>query len=388
MPIEWTIEEESPIGTTIGNIIETLLLLNNNSQLIERIKMKLSNEPDAQYFHFNTSTGALTSKLRLDYERKTFYSLLIQLEPNQLHCSFSILIKLININDNPIKFDPTSLVYNVDENNLIPLYIGRIKLIDIDLLSSYRYQFYFKTISSQISIDTTTGSIILHAKLDREMHGEKLNYDIIAVDAINRVNLTDTLIIHINDLNDHGPVFEQDFYQISINKSTQPGHSILQIMAFSYDPVVNGNITYSLVDSSSMFSVDKYTGDIRLNEYIPSTITNTTLIIEAIENDINMTDRTRVSISIINDDDTYFTIENRYRCVIDENQPIGKHICTIGKNVKGFIYYLIDPMNVFDILLNNGTIINRKVFDYENDPHEYNVTVTVHNRKQQVISLR
>ena len=48
-----------------------------------------------------------------------------------------------------------------------------------------------------------------------------------------------------------------------------------------------------------------------------------------------------------------------------------------------FIYYLIDPMNLFDILSNNGTIINRKIFDYEIDKHEYNVTIIAQDRKNQ-----
>ncbi|CAF4209762.1 unnamed protein product, partial [Rotaria sordida] len=100
IPIEWMIEEESPIGTKIGNIKEILLMINNNSELIEQIKMKLNNNnnnnnDDVKVFHFNSSTGIFISKYRLDYEQKHFYSFSIILEPNELHCTLSIIIKLI-----------------------------------------------------------------------------------------------------------------------------------------------------------------------------------------------------------------------------------------------------------------------------------------------------
>ena len=168
MPIEWMIEKNPQWVTTIGNIKELLLIINNNSQLIQQINMQLDDHKDSQSFLFNSSTGLLKSHSRLDYEQKPFYAFSIFLEPNDLNCSLSILIKLININDNPISFDRQSLMYTINENNLIPFYIGRIQLIDPDRLFAFEYKYYLKNSSSQISIDTTTGSIILLTRLDRE----------------------------------------------------------------------------------------------------------------------------------------------------------------------------------------------------------------------------
>jgi hypothetical protein len=58
MPIQWMIEEESPIGTIIGTIKDILLLINNSSKLIDQIHFKLNhNKPDAQSFLLNSQTG-------------------------------------------------------------------------------------------------------------------------------------------------------------------------------------------------------------------------------------------------------------------------------------------------------------------------------------------
>ena len=327
----------------------------------------------------------ITSNSRLDYEQKLFYSFSILLEPDELNCSLSILIKLININDNPIIFDRNSLVYNITENNLIPFYIGRISLIDIDHLFSSEYEFYLKNYSSQISIDQTTGSILLYEKLNREYHGAELHYEIIAIDINNQeTKLTNELILYINDINDNGPKFDQDYYYVNISKTLRSNSIIFQVNATSDDPIMNGNMRYYLINSSDYFSIDEKTGIIRLKKSLSSMIRNFTLGIEVIEDGINLTNQTNIFISIINDDNVYFNLENRKDCFMDENQSIGTMICTIGRNSQDFIYELIDKMNDFEIIENNGTIINTKIFDYENDPHEYNVTIIVRDRENQV----
>jgi len=297
MPIQWMIEEESPIGTIIGTVKETLLLINNFSELIDKISLKLNNQNiDAQSFLLNSQTGTITSNSRLDYEQKTFYSFSIILQPLELNCSISILIKLININDNPIIFDLNSLIYNITENNLIPLYVGRIQLIDIDQLFSFEYEFYLKNISSQISIDSTTGSIILYEKLDREYHGSKLEYEIIAIDNINKEEkqLTNKLIIFINDMNDNGPKFDHDLYFVNISKSIRLNSFIFQINATSDDPIINGNFSYYLINSSDYFTINEQTGIIRLKKLLPSFLTNFTLNIKVFENGINLTNQTKL----------------------------------------------------------------------------------------------
>ncbi|CAF0974726.1 unnamed protein product [Rotaria sordida] len=83
----------------------------------------------------------------------------------------------------------------------------------------------------------------------------------------------------------------------------------------------------------------------------------------------------------------YFNINNNNNCFIEENKIIDTNICTIGFNSNDFIYKLIDHMNCFAIYENNGTIINKKIFDYEIDQHEYNVTIIVKDRENQSIIL-
>ncbi|UJR27505.1 hypothetical protein I4U23_008789 [Adineta vaga] len=390
IPIRWMIKEESPIGTILGTVKDTLLSINNSSKLIDQLQFKLTtmNNPDAQSFLLNSQIGLITSNSRLDYEQKTFYSFSIQLQPNELNCSISIVIKLININDNPIVFDRNSLVYNITENNLIPFYVGRLNLIDIDRLFQSNYEFYLQNSSSHIFIDQTTGSILLYEKLNREYHGSQIIYQVKAIDTNNRENaLSEKLILNIIDINDHGPKFEKNFYSINISKTIRPNTNIFQVNATSEDSVMNGKFQYSLKNASNYFQIDEHTGMIRLKTSLPSMLMNLTVHVEVFEDEINLTDSTNVFISIINDDNIYFNFENQDKCFLDENQNIGTIICTIGRNSDEFLYELIDTTNAFQIMKFNGTILSKKIFDYETDPHQYNVTVIVKDRENQTVPL-
>ena len=386
MPIQWMIEEERPIGTSIGTVKEILLFINNSSQLIDQLSFKITDlNQDAQSFLLNSQTGVITSNTRLDYEQKSTYAFSISLEPMELNCSISIVIKLINIDDNPIVFNASSLRYNITENNPVPFYIGRVDIIDIDRLFTSNYEFYLRDFSEKISVDPSTGSIILYHRLDREYHGAEMTYEIVAIDRNHQAtNLTNTLTISLHDINDHGPKFSQDLYSINISKSLRIGSSIFQLNATSADPFVNGRMTFSLRNSSDYFLIESETGIIRLKQSLPSVLTNVTLTIEVMESDVNLTNQTNLFISIVNDDQNYFDFHQRNRCFLDENQPIGTVICTIGKNSNAFIYEFLNPQDNFQILENNGTIISRKVFDHETDLHQYHLTILVRDRDNQV----
>ena len=325
--------------------------------------------------------GVLTSNARLDYEQKSSYSFSILLEPDELNCSLSVVVQLLNINDNPVVFNPQSLSYNVTENNPVPMYVGRIGLIDVDQLLSSDYEFYLKNETSLVSVDLTTGSIILNAPLDREVHGRTLIYEIIVRDQLNKEkNLTTTFNIDINDVNDNGPKFSQEIYAVNVSKSLRPKMLVFQVNATSEDPSANGNMTYSLLNPSEYFLLEGDTGRIYVKKPLPSLLTNFTLDIRVMEEGIQSTDRTQVIVSIVNDDHVYFNFDESKACFLREHQAMQTAICTLGKTSDEFLYQVIDPTKFFEISPNNGTLINRKVFDYETDPHEYHLTVIAKDR--------
>ena len=60
MPIEWMVEEESPIGSTIGTVKDRLAILNNASQWLDRTRFKLDYRSETQAFLLDAKTGMFT----------------------------------------------------------------------------------------------------------------------------------------------------------------------------------------------------------------------------------------------------------------------------------------------------------------------------------------
>jgi protocadherin Fat 1/2/3 len=332
------------------------------------------------------SLGVLTSNARLDYEQKTSYSLAMIIEPQDINCTLTVRIDLINIRDNPVTVDHRSLIYNITEHHHIPMYLGRIQFIDMDQLYVYQYEFYLQNQTSMISIEPMTGSIVVHDQFDRERHGSTLIYQILVRDYWHeQTNYTIDLFIHIDDINDHGPRFAHEMSTVNISKSLRSGSVLVQVNATSDDPQANGDLTYALMTPSDYVSIDEHTGTIRLKTSLISVTTNFSLDVQVKEQGINLTDQTTLLISIINDDEqVYFNSDENRSCAFNENQSIGTSICTIGKNTNDFIYELVQTTNAFDLKANNATIVTTKVFDYELDDHIYNLTILVKDRENQV----
>ena len=255
--------------------------------------------------------------------------------------------------------------YRIASNETLPSYLGRLQLRDIDQILFSNYEFHLRNTSSSITVDPTTGSIVLRERLHR---GSRLSYEITAIDASGQTNVTDTLVIDVD-----GGI---DLYEIHISQSVPPGTIVHQLQ--------QDDTTYSLTNESTDFSLDRSTGYIRLMRSIPSARTNYTLLVEARKQNGSSASQIEIFIWITKNDSIYFDLDKTNRCFLDESQSIGTRICTIGKDSTDFLYQLINFKHLFHILSNNGTILNRRRFHYDSDKHQYNVTILVRDQHHQV----
>ncbi|CAF1547515.1 unnamed protein product, partial [Didymodactylos carnosus] len=405
---EWSINEEVPLDTVIGSIMPNLIEANNvsrnnhlNMKQINDLAMTLSGK-DSYPFKIDQQTGVLSVIDRLDYETQATYLFNILLNPRNneplinLNCNLTLLLHLFNINDNIPQFQLDSLQLTVNENNRYPLYIGRVKASDADDKNDHHLNYYLlNNTNSDILVDKTTGSIILFKTYDRELIS--IEHFLIMVQDNNSnesLNSTGILTINVNDLNDQPPIFDKQMYEMNISETTKLDSVVLQVVASSRDPVSNGNITYSIINNNSnisYFKIDSNTGMIKLikpldyehEKYI-------SFIVEAIEENMSQniqnTTQTIVHIYILDENDNYPHFFEHYDCELNENL-LSQNICTINAfdqdNGNYLTYHLEDPNNNFNITL-NGTIYNLKMFDYELDEIEQNVTVIVSDNGQPI----
>ncbi|KAL4641609.1 protocadherin Fat 4 [Arapaima gigas] len=229
-------------------------------------------------FHINPESGAVTIKEPLDFESRREYSLTIHATDSgvpPLSGRSEATIKLLDVNDNdPVvkfRYFPTSSKYaSVDENAPIGTVVALLTVSDSDSPSA----------NGNISVSILGGNEQRHF----EVHTSPVpNLSLIKVasvldrERISSYNLTvsvsdngkpvarssfASLVIFVNDINDHPPIFQQALYRVDISEDLPKGSYIKGVSATDGDSGQNANLRYSLVSGNSLgwFTISENSG--------------------------------------------------------------------------------------------------------------------------------
>ncbi|XP_029607455.1 cadherin EGF LAG seven-pass G-type receptor 1 isoform X1 [Salmo trutta] len=239
---------------------------------------------------------------------------------------------------------------------------------DIEALFDSRSNDYFK-------INLQTGSIITLQPLDREVKDTHI-FKVIATDnGTPKRSATAYLTVTISDTNDHGPVFEQTEYRVSIRENVEIGFEVLTIRATDGDAPSNANMIYKIVnegEDNAGFEIDSRNGLVKIRVRPDrETLTQYQLIVEANDQGKDPGPRSAtatVYISVEDENDNYPQFsENRYVVQVlesvavntkvaqvkatdkDEGNNAKVHYSIISGNVKGQ-FYIHSPTGVIDII--------------------------------------
>ncbi|XP_069061932.1 protocadherin-23-like [Pleurodeles waltl] len=143
------------------------------------------------------------------------------------------------------------------------------------------------------------------------------------------------LSIVVLDANDNNPTFTKNVYHTSLIEDAAIGSVVLDLLAFDYDEGLNGEITYSLIDSTmGFFTVNRSTGAIVTTQSLDRETINQ-YIFRAVACDCSMdgpkrcvTTQVVVHIEDINDNSPHFT-ENPINAHIDMETTLNKTITTV-----------------------------------------------------------
>uniref|UniRef100_A0A8C6EDG5 Dachsous cadherin-related 2 n=1 Tax=Moschus moschiferus TaxID=68415 RepID=A0A8C6EDG5_MOSMO len=213
-----------------------------------------------EVFQVDPLSGVLTANVVLDYEYTSAYSLIVQATDKgmpRLSDTTVIKIQVTDINDNAPTFLPSEAV-EIAENSLPGTTVTRISVHDMDLNPAFTFSFVKESNSgTKFAIDRNTGVVVLVETLDFE---EATKYEL-QIQISDLVHQTEgTVIVHVLDINDNPPVFSQDSYQVTISELAPLGHPVLTVVATDVES--SENITYRILSSSKMFSVDPTNGTI------------------------------------------------------------------------------------------------------------------------------
>ena len=282
------VNETKPIGELLTVFSGSDLDQGNNAKMYFSIYS--GNEEDV--FNLDGYTGKLYLVRQLDYETKQEYQLNISVTDEGYHPSLSSYIffrvSVIDANDNAPHFTDGFKSINVREDTINDP-IAKLSAEDRD--SGDFGKVRFSVISQDpddniFRIDPVTGEISVVKRLDRETT-DYYKLVITATDQANPESLRRTtqksLNIIIQDVNDNAPVFKSPPSYVVPFGATR-GQVVAEVFADDADNGENGRVSYSLATQTSLFSIHSTTGQISLQENLPSTPYIYTLRILAMDN--------------------------------------------------------------------------------------------------------
>ena len=263
---------------------------------------------DAASFGIDSETGQLKTKVALDYEKKTSYSVTITVSDSSLTDTINVTINVTDVDDNraPVFTDGESTTRVIDENTAADTNIGTpVAATDANndtltyTLGGYN--------AASFDIDSETGHLKTKAWLDYE---RKNSYTVTIT--VSDGSLTDsiTVTINVNNVND-APAFAVVSIVVAGSESPPVTRSVAENTAAGENigtPVAavdqeNDTLTYTLSgDDASSFSIDSETGQLKTKaalDYEEKTSYSVTITVS----DGSRTDTITVTINVNNVND-------------------------------------------------------------------------------------
>ena len=302
------------------------------------------NARSASGFHGFTTDNRCTSSFSgdiivdstLDREFKNNYVLYVtaaNIGENAPEGSCQVNITVTDVIDEKPYFESDVLTYRVLENASIGTRVTQLKALDKDIGDIIKYSLEESDLPGFFRINRTTGVISTSEELDRE----NMTEHVLFVQATDSVNLTSDkvkIVIKIDDVNDHAPVFSKALYIRDYREESPKDTSILTVTASDADSGTNADIRFSIVGNATNYvKVDPVSGlisqadnplDRELSPFFNFTVRATDIGTPPTSSEVDVI----LPLVDINDNSPTFN-QSQYRAYVMENQPIGTPVLVV-----------------------------------------------------------
>jgi protocadherin Fat 4 len=264
----------------------------------------------------------------------------------------SVTITLVDINDNPPVFEKLSYTVNVLENATVGSFVVGVNATDVD--DGVNGELTYDILAGDtaiFAIHRDFGTVTLLRSLDRESTSTYTLTIRCSDDGAPKRSAKTVVKVVVLDVNDNSPVFSMPSYSTSILETVSNGSILLVVAATDADLGVNGRIEYSLLQNSSLFSIDNPTlGLITLKGHLDREASDkiSFTVIARDLGDPQMSALTTVTLNILdlNDNNPIFS-QTSYQGQVKENLPSGVSLLTVNATEKdvNIISYFITGGN-------------------------------------------
>ncbi|XP_068963508.1 protocadherin beta-2-like [Petaurus breviceps papuanus] len=257
---EARIPENSSIGSKVVTVSATDLDTGNYGEI--SYTFLYPSESIDKTFHLKEKLGELYLRETVDFESIQSYIINIQAtDGGGLSGECTVIIQVIDLNDNPPELTISSLTSPIPENSPETV-VAVFSVSDLDsgengkMVCSIQDDLPFVLKPSIENFYT----LVTEGALDRESRAE-YNVIITVTDLGSpRLKSEHNITVLISDVNDNPPMFSQRAYKLYLQENNSPALHIGSVSASDKDSGVNAQVTYSLLPPE--------TGDLPLFSYI------------------------------------------------------------------------------------------------------------------------
>ncbi|XP_043925002.1 protocadherin gamma-A4-like [Protopterus annectens] len=270
--LRYSLPEESEHGSFVGHLAADVGI---DPKDVATRRLRLTSSEKSHFFHFNSVTGDLYIKERIDREqlceKMTLCVLTFEAVAENPLQVFTGEVEIQDINDNPPVFPTDVIKLSISElvspgarfplGHAVDPDIGKNTVIDYALSPTE----YFSLILAD-----REGSQYLELVLNRSLDHEKQSHHILVLTAndngVPERTGTAQIQISVLDVNDNVPVFGQSAYRTSLKEGIPRGTLVVKVTALDKDGGSNGEVRYTfnkITDRArSLFNLDPITGEI------------------------------------------------------------------------------------------------------------------------------
>ncbi|XP_028383239.1 protocadherin gamma-B5 isoform X20 [Phyllostomus discolor] len=398
-PIRYTISEEMPEGSVVGNLAKDLGL-----SVRELPTRKLRVGSEKPYFTVSAERGELLVSSRLDREQMCGKRPVCALEfeavaENPLNF-YHVSVEIEDVNDHTPKFPQSSFELQISESTLpgTRFILEVAEDVDIGLNSLQNYKLSLSPSFSLINKEKKDGSKYPELKLEKPLDREQQSYHRLVLTALDGgdppLSGTTELRIQVTDANDNPPVFNQDIYRVSLPENVPPGTSVLQVSATDLDEGANSEITYSFYRSGQVFHLNSKSGEITTLRTLDfEEIKEYSIVVEGRDGG-GLAAQCTVEINIQDENDNIpeITFHSLVEMILENAVPgmlialIKIHDQDSGEN--GEVNCRLEdevPFQIISLSKSSYKLVTARALDREQIP-EYNVTITATDKGKPPLS--
>ncbi|XP_032004407.1 protocadherin-23 isoform X1 [Hylobates moloch] len=232
-----------------------------------------------EYFAINEMSGELSTTRALDREQVSNFTLAIlcsDLGDPPRSSVIHLQVRVLDANDHSPSFPTLYYQSSVREDAEVGTVVLVLSAVDKDEgLNGQTEYFLTDEASGAFTIDPMSGTLRTSNTLNREARSQH-TFSAVARDCSIQDSRSTTVIIkvYVTDVNDNDPVLEQNPFDVFLSPQSPTNQTTVIVRADDPDLGPNGTVVFSFAETQSMFSIDKYTGEIQFqqnpsSEYFP-----------------------------------------------------------------------------------------------------------------------